>query len=117
MIDPDKKQIMGSVIYIDNYGNIITNITKKLFESIGKTRPFTIYARTVKFRKIYASYGDSIDWGLPKEKRQEDGKKIALFNSSGHLELAIYKSNPTTVGGAQSLFGLSYRDTVTIEFE
>ena len=116
VIDPDKKQIMGSVIYIDNYGNIITNITKKLFESIGKTRPFTIYARTVKFRKIYASYGDAIDWGLPKEKRQEDGKKIALFNSAGHLELAIYKSNPTTVGGAQSLFGLSYRDTVTIEF-
>ncbi len=117
VVDPEKKQLLGSVIYIDNYGNIITNITQKLFQSIGKTRPFTIFARNVKFKKIHASYSDAIDWSLPKEKRQEDGKKIALFNSAGHLELALYKSNPTTVGGANSLFGLTYRDVITIQFQ
>jgi len=117
VVDPEKKQLLGSVIYIDNYGNIITNITQKLFQSIGKTRPFTIFARNVKFKKIHASYSDAIDWSLPKEKRQEDGKKIALFNSAGHLELALYKSNPTTVGGANTLFGLTYRDVITIQFE
>lgn len=117
IIDIDKKQILGSVIYIDNYGNIITNITKKQFESVGKTRPFTILARTVKFKKIHNSYSDAIDWSISREKRYEDGKKIALFNSVGHLELALYKSNPTTVGGASSLFGLTYRDAITIQFE
>lgn len=44
-------------------------------------------------------------------------KKLALFNSAGHLELAVYKSNPLTVGGAGTLFGLDYRDPVTVQFE
>ena len=117
VINAQKNQIMGAVIYIDNYGNIITNITQKLFEEIGKTRPFTIYARTVKFTTIYKSYSEAIDFSLAPDKRAEDGKKLALFNAAGHLELAIYKSNPKTVGGAHSLFGLDYRDTITVIFE
>ena len=117
VISKDGSQIIGSVIYIDNYGNVITNITKNLFKEIGKSRDFTINARTVKFRKIYLSYSQAIDFNLPKEDREEDGKKLALFNTSGHLELAIYKSNPHTVGSASSLFGLDYRDLINIQFE
>jgi len=112
-----KNRILGSVIYIDNYGNVITNITENLFKEIGKTRNFTINARTIKFKKIYNSYSEAIDFNIVKEKREEDGKKIALFNAAGHLELAIYKSNPSTVGSASSLFGLNYRDSVTIIFD
>ena len=117
VINQEENQILGSVIYIDNYGNVVTNITVKLFKEIGKTRNFTIFARTVKFRKIHESYSDAIDFNLSKEKREEDGKKLALFNSAGHLELAVYKSNPLTVGSASSLFGLDYRDHVTIKFD
>ena len=117
VISQDGSQIIGSVIYVDNYGNVITNITKNLFKEIGKSRDFTINARTVKFRKIYLSYSQAIDFNLPKEDREEDGKKLALFNTSGHLELAIYKSNPYTVGSASSLFGLDYRDLISIQFE
>ena len=117
VINEAKTQLIGSVIYIDNYGNVVTNITEKLFNKIGKTRNFMILARTLKFRKIHNSYGGSIDFSLPKEKREEDGKKLALFNSAGHLELAVYKSNPLTVGSASSLFGLNYRDPITIEFD
>ena len=117
VINQDSNQILGSVIYIDNYGNVVTNITDKLFREIGKTRSFTIFARTVKLRSIHKSYSEAIDFNLPKEKREEDGKKLAIFNSSGHLELAIYKSNPLTVGSASSLFGLDYRDPVTIKFD
>mgnify|MGYP001064738599 FL=1 len=117
VINPEENKILGSVIYIDNYGNVVTNITEKLFKKIGKTRNFMISARTLKFRKIHNSHGGSIDFSLPKEKREEDGKKVALFNSAGHLELAVYKSNPSTVGSASSLFGLNYRDPITIEFD
>ena len=112
----NKNQILGSVIYIDNYGNVITNITRKIFEEVGKQSPFTIRARTVRFHAIYETYSQAIEFNLPKEKREEDGKKLALFNTAGHLELAIYKSNPLTVGSAHSLFGLDYRDPITIEF-
>lgn len=116
VINPEENQILGTVIYIDNYGNLISNIKKDLFYKIGRSRSFTIFARTVKFKKIYKSYSEAIDFSLPKGKREEDGKKLALFNTSGHLELAVYKSNPLTIGGAGSLFGLDYRDPVTVKF-
>ena len=117
VINKDKNQILGSVIYIDNYGNLVTSIKESLFHEVGKSRGFTIFARNVKFKKIYKSYSQAINFRLPKEKREEDGKKIALFNTAGHLELAVYKSNPLTVGGAGSLFGLGYRDPVTVQFD
>lgn len=106
------------MIYIDNYGNVITNISRKLFESTGKGRPFKISARRHNFDAIYETYSHAINFEVEKENRkEEDGKKLAVFNSAGYIELAIYKSNPNTVGGAASLFGLEYLDTVTINFE
>ena len=115
-INQEATQIMGSVIYIDNYGNVITNITKSKFEEIAKGRSFKITARTANFSTIHSHYSDAINFDIPAQKRDEDGKKIALWNSSNYLELSIYKSNPATVGSAKSLFVLQYRDTVTINF-
>ncbi|MFV9482343.1 SAM-dependent chlorinase/fluorinase [Christiangramia sp. OXR-203] len=118
IINSEKNQILGHVIYIDNYGNVITNISRKLFESTGKGRPFKISARRHNFDAIYETYSHAINFEVEKENRkEEDGKKLAVFNSAGYIELAIYKSNPNTVGGAASLFGLEYLDTVTINFE
>ena len=117
VVNPENNQIIGNVIYIDNYGNVICNINKSLFEEIGKGRSFTIQARSIKFTNIYNRYSDFINFENPKSKRVEDGKKLTLWNSSGYLELAIYKSNPNTVGSASSLFGLNYRDTISINSE
>ena len=116
VVSSDNNQIIGSVIYIDNYGNVVTNITEKIFNKIAKSRPFTIYARNVKFDRIYNNYSDAIDYSISKDKREEDGKKIALFNNLGYLELSIYKSNPSTVGSASTLFGLGYRDQISVHF-
>ena len=116
VINDTKTQVIGSVIYIDNFGNVVTNIRKKEFLELQKTRAFTIYARTVKFHTIYNSYTEAINFNVPREKREEEGKKIALWNAAGHLELCIYKSNPSKVGSAKSLFGLDFRTTITIEF-
>lgn len=116
VINDTKTQVIGSVIYIDNFGNVVTNIRKKEFLELQKTRAFTIYARTVKFNTIYNSYTEAINFNVPREKREEEGKKIALWNAAGHLELCIYKSNPSKVGSAKSLFGLDFRTTITIEF-
>jgi len=115
-INDDKNQIIGSVIYIDNYGNIISNISKKLFQEIGKGRPFEITARNYTFDKIFQKYNEFINYSSPIEQRQDDGKKLAIFNSANYLEIAIYKSNLTTVGGASTLLGLDYRDTITVRF-
>ncbi len=116
IINNDKTQISGSVIYIDNYGNVITNITKKLFKSLHNGRSFELSARNHKFNVIFNKYSDAVNFNIEKNIRDDDGKKLAIFNSGGHIELAIYKSNLDTVGGASTLLGLDYRDTITINF-
>jgi len=116
-VNEKNKEIIGNVIYIDNYENVITNISKNLFDEFGKSRPYVINARNYKFESIVYSYSEAIKFNVKKEIRKEEGKKLALFNKSNFLELAIYKSNPGNTGGASSLFGLNYRDLVTIKFE
>ena len=57
-ISQDQKQILGAVIYIDNYGNLITNISKKLFQDIGKGRNFVVRASRYSFEKIFKKYNE-----------------------------------------------------------
>lgn len=116
VVHSDNKRIIGNILYIDNYGNLITNITRTLFEKVGQGRAFQIMARTATFTKIFEKYSDAINFDTERSKREEDGKKLARFNASDYIELAIYKSNPRTVGSAASLFGLRFRDTVSITF-
>ena len=117
ILNEKNNEITGNVIYIDNYENVVTNISKLVFEEFGKSRPYVINARNYKFNSIVNSYSESIKFDIKKELRKEEGKKIALFNKANFLELAIYKSNPLIAGGASSLFGLKYRDVVTIKFD
>ena len=114
--NPEQSGITGNVIYIDNYGNIISNITKRLFHEIGKGRSYVLSAGKYKFTNIHNKYSDIVDFSLPQMQRQSDGDKLAIFNSAGFIEIAIYKSNLTTVGGAASLLGLDYRDHIKIDF-
>lgn len=116
VISSDLKSIIGSVIYIDNYGNVITNISKKLFFEIGKGRNFEIIANRYSFNKILEKYSDIVDFSAPAELRQKDGTRLVLFNSGNYLEIAMYRSNLETVGGASNLLGLKYRDRITINF-
>ena len=116
LINDERNRISGCVIYIDNYGNVVSNITKKLFQEIGKGRPFEVIARNYTFDKILQQYNEVVNFSIPPENRQDDGKKLAIFNSAGYLEISIYKSNLKTVGGASSLLGLQYRDTITVKF-
>ena len=104
------------MIYVDNYENVITNISKKLFEEIGQNRAYEVEARNNRLAKIHDSYGEIIRFDIEKESRTVDGKPLALFNASGLLELAMYRSNPLATGGASSLFGLEYLDVVSIRF-
>jgi len=114
-ITSDQKIITGGVIYIDNYGNIISNINKKLFTEIGKGRDYQIYAGRYTFPKIYNKYNEIVTPDST-DIRQFDGNRLAIFNSAGYLEIAIYRSNLKTVGGASTLLGIGYRDVISIEF-
>jgi S-adenosylmethionine hydrolase len=115
-VNEDKNQIIGSVIYIDNYGNVITNIKRSFFETIQKGRAFEISARNYKFKTILKNYSDIVNFDVPEDKRHDEGRKLVVFNSGGFLEIAVYKSNPATVGSASSLLGLSIMNTITVNF-
>lgn len=115
-VNDEQTQIIGSIIYIDNYGNVISNIRRKFFEHIQKARTFEISARNYKFKKIYHKYSDVVNFNIPENKRFDEGKGLVIFNSSDYLEIAMYKSNSTTVGSASTLMGLQMRDTITVNF-
>ncbi|MDP2159096.1 MAG: SAM-dependent chlorinase/fluorinase, partial [Flavobacterium sp.] len=107
--------INGNVIYIDHFGNVVVNITKKLFLETGKGRPYEIVMKPKPLKTILPNYSAIAQSGKFPVKYYE-GQNLAIFNESGFLEIAIFRSNPATVGSATSLLGLNYRDTITINF-
>jgi len=114
-VNEAQNQIIGGVLYIDNYGNVVSNISEKMFQEIGKGRRFRASARRYSFTKIYTKYNE-VAGESDHDNKQYDGSKLAIFNAAGYLEIAIYRSNLDTVGGASTLLGLGYRDSITIDF-
>jgi len=115
-VNDEQNQIVGSVIYIDNYGNVISNIKKAFFEKIQQGRAFEISARNYTFKKIYSKYSDVVNFDVPLEKRNDEGKSLVVFNSSNYLEIAVYKSNSQTSGSASTLMGLDLMDAISVNF-
>jgi S-adenosylmethionine hydrolase len=109
-------QIKGYVIYTDHFGNAVTNISKKLFLEMGKGRPYEIQIKNKSIKTILPKYS-AIGISDKYPMKHFEGERLAIFNEAGFLEIAIFRSNPNTVGSASSLLGLNYRDVVTIEFK
>ncbi len=84
------KYIEGQIIFIDNFENVIINITKEEFEEQRRGRSFKIvFKRDEIIDKISETYADV-----------NESEKLALFNSANYLEIAVNKGN------AAGLFGL-----------
>ena len=97
----DKNAITGMVMYVDNYGNSITNVSKKQFEKLRNNRRFVIYPgnNDFKINKISEGYNN-----------EEDGELIALFNSLDYLEIANIKIS------ASRLIKLEVKSNIRILF-
>ena len=115
-VNSENTQIISSVIYIDHFGNVVTNIKKSFFDEIGKGRKFEISARNYKFNKIYSSYSDIINFNLTEDQRSDEGKALIIFNSNNYLQISRYRSNPENVGTAATLLGLKIYDSVSVIF-
>ena len=68
-INSEKNQILGSVIYIHNFVNVVSNISKSVFSDVGKGREFEIVARNYRFTQVYKRYNEVVDYSVPQEKR------------------------------------------------
>jgi S-adenosylmethionine hydrolase len=108
-ITNNNKTIIGGVMYIDHFGNAVTNISKALFNEIGKGQPFEINLPQVRkgITKTLEHYGEA----------KTEGSSIAVFNSSNMLEIAIYKPGGKYNNGAHTLLGLNIDDKITIDFK
>lgn len=95
-----EKFIEGQIIFIDNFENVIINITKEEFEEQRRGRSFKIvFKRDEIIEKISETYADV-----------SESEKLALFNSANYLEIAINKGN------AAGLFGLEgYKEKVNMQ--
>lgn len=108
-----EKMCIGEIMYIDNFENMVTNISRNFFEkhSVGLNQ-FIIKFRNLALTKIYDDYTDVVsDWSREHEFH---GKSCAIFNDAGLLEICIYKGN--SKNGAKSLFGLNVGEKIYIEF-
>jgi S-adenosylmethionine hydrolase len=111
----DGNSLKGHVIYIDHFGNVITNISKKYFIEVAKGRPYEIVLKTKNIKTILPNYS-AIASSDKYPIKSYEGEKLAIFNEAGFLEIAIFRSNPSKVGSANSLLGLNYRDVINIVF-
>jgi len=82
--------IEGQILFIDNFENVIVNISREQFEEQRRGRSFRIvFKRDEVIDRLSETYADA-----------PEGEKLAHFNSAGFLEISIHKGN------AAGLFGL-----------
>ena len=88
-------------MYIDSYDNLITNISKELFEKERRGRDFTIMVKGDLYTvdEISDSYLDVDVVDL-----------VAIFGSHGYLELALSKAK------LASLCGIELASTIKVVF-
>ncbi len=96
----DRNIIIGSVIFIDSYGNAITNITREIFARVFEDRDFRILIKSNKYytEKISRLYSD-----------EPVGEIVTLFNMLDLLEVSINGANLC------QLFGVETGDAVRVE--
>lgn len=94
-----KKQILGHVIRVDNYGNLLTNIPKEVFDTLNPGK-YNIEFGRESLIKLNTNY-DQV----------ESGDCFAFFNSLGLLEIGI------NYGHGSDLLGLKLDSPVFINFE
>jgi len=94
-----KKEMAGTVIKIDYYGNLITNIRKPLFNRLVDGRKFTI------------KFGRQEAYTLHNQSNEvEPGDWFLYFNHQEFLEIGIRNGN------ASQLLGLKFDSPIWIKF-
>lgn len=100
----DEGIITGLVVHIDSYSNLITNITRELFERVGRGKPFEIFPGTgslsYRITRLNQHYYDTPVADI-----------FALFNSLGLLEIGIAHGN------AAELLGVELQSSIRIRFK
>ena len=98
---PTRTALEGEVIYIDTFGNAVTNIKAEALRSLPTEEPerslrFVMKGKEIAFKEYYSQV--------------EDRGLYALINSMNYLELFVYR------GDASKEFSISVGDTIAVLF-
>jgi S-adenosylmethionine hydrolase len=89
--------LAGEVLRVDRFGNLVTNIDRKLFDKFIHENGIEISAATHLIGRVVATYAEAAA-----------GEVCALFGSTDHLEIAV------NAGSASDQLNLSRGAPVTI---
>ena len=91
------EEIVGHVIWIDSFGNLITNISHEILESLAGRNNVVICAGIAKIDRLNHSYAESAV-----------GEPLAIIGSANRLEISINQ------GDAAQVLGLKRGDAITV---
>lgn len=89
--------VAGEVLRVDRFGNLVTNIDRKLFEKFVHSNGIEIAAATHRIDRVVATYAEAAT-----------NEVCALFGSTDHLEIAV------NAGSASDRLNLTRGAPVTI---
>ncbi|WP_420457993.1 SAM hydrolase/SAM-dependent halogenase family protein [Neolewinella sp.] len=92
--------IRGTVVFIDRFDNVTTNISRTLFEQVGDGRGFQL-----QIKRMPPLDGLSFNYHDVPE-----GEPLCRFDADGFLEIAV------NLGRAAPLLGIQVEDMVQVEF-
>ena len=98
----DKNKIVGKIVYIDSFGNLITNIPVELVNNLIKDyKKIAVFIKLkeelILVGRLHQSYSD-VDKGMP----------LAIKSSRGYIELAV------NYGNASKYFNVSGGEDVIV---
>jgi S-adenosylmethionine hydrolase len=89
--------LVGEVLRVDHFGNLVTNIDHKLFDKFSQSATIEMLADIHRIPRVVSTYAEAVA-----------GEVCALFGSTDHLEIAINAAN------ASERLGLTRGSPVTI---
>lgn len=98
MVNPTN--IRGTIVYVDHYGNAISNISEKLFLEFTQGKRYSVMVNMGSVKQLSKTYSDV-----------DEGDILCLINTSGFLEIAINK------GKAANLLGLKEDSAIIVTLD
>lgn len=90
-------KLLGRILFSDSFGNLITNISREEYGPLIAGRPLRIKGKGWRIDGLHRTYGQG-----------KTGQAVALFGSSGLLEIAVYR------GSAKKDLGLKPGDRLIV---
>lgn len=90
--------LVGQIIHMDNYMNLISNITKEMFYDLVENHRFLVQMRGLNIDKISANYEDV-----------NEGDVLAMFNESDLLQISMNRNTKN------NLLGYKIGDSILVD--